>query len=163
MLKILIADDDPRMRQMVRQVVTHLASAVCEAGDGGEAIAVCATERPDWVLMDLRMKPIDGLRATAAIKARFPETRIVIVSQYDDAELRAESARVGACAYVLKENLHELPAILTGAALEGRATRPSAAQGCPLNASLSAAPKEGGLTLKQTTTQTRAYEKQNPR
>ena len=114
MMKILIADDDVRMRQMVKQVVAGLASTVYEACDGGEAIAVCAAERPDWVLMDFRMKPLDGLRATAEIKARFPETRIVIVSQYDDAELRAEAARVGACAYVLKENLHELPGILTG-------------------------------------------------
>jgi CheY-like chemotaxis protein len=112
MLRILIADDDPRIRRMLRQTVASLASAVYEAGDGGEAIAVCATERPDWVLMDVRMKPIDGLRATAAIKSRFPETRIAIVTQYDDAELRAETTRVGACAYVLKENLHELPGIL---------------------------------------------------
>jgi CheY-like chemotaxis protein len=114
MKKILIADDDARMRQMVRQIVTGLASAVYEASDGGEAIAVCAAERPDWVLMDFRMKPLDGLRATAEIKARFPETRIAIVSQYDDPELRAEAIRVGACAYVLKENLHELLGILTG-------------------------------------------------
>jgi len=113
MLKILIADDDARMRQMLRQTVASLASAVCEAADGGEAIAVCAIERPDWVLMDVRMKPIDGLRATVAIKARFPETRIAIVTQYDDVELRAEAARAGACAYVLKENLVEIPAILT--------------------------------------------------
>jgi len=114
MKKILIADDDARMRQMVRQIVAGLASTVYEASDGGEAVAVCAAERPDWVLMDLRMKPLDGLRATAEIKARFPETRIAIVSQFDDAELRVEAARVGACAYVLKENLHELPGILTG-------------------------------------------------
>ena len=114
MLKILIADDDARIRQIIRQTVAGLASAVYEASDGGEAIAVCATERPDWVLMDVRMKPIDGLRATAAIKARFPETRIAIVTQHDDAELRAEAMRAGASAYVLKENLHELPGILTG-------------------------------------------------
>jgi DNA-binding NarL/FixJ family response regulator len=57
---------------------------------------------------------MDGLHATAEIKARFPATRVAIVSQYDDAELRAEAARLGACAYVLKENLHELPAILAG-------------------------------------------------
>jgi len=112
MHKILIADDDARMRQMLRQIVASLASTVHEAGDGGEAIAICAAERPDWVLMDLRMKPIDGLRATAAIKARWPETRVIIVTQYDDAELRAEALRAGACAYVLKENLHELPGIL---------------------------------------------------
>jgi CheY-like chemotaxis protein len=119
MNKILIADDDARMRQMLKQVVAGLASAVDEASDGGEAIAVCAIKRPDWVLMDWRMKPIDGLRATAAIKATFPQTRIVLVTQYDDAELRAEALRVGACAYVLKENLHELPGILTASPAEG--------------------------------------------
>jgi CheY-like chemotaxis protein len=123
MLRILIADDDPRIRQMLRQTVVSLASAVYEAGDGGEAIAVCATERPDWVLMDVRMKPIDGLRATAAIKARFPETRIAIVTQYDDAELRAEATRAGASVYVLKENLMEIPTILSeGLAQSGGGT-----------------------------------------
>jgi|WetSurMetagenome_2_1015567.scaffolds.fasta_scaffold620912_2 two-component system, NarL family, nitrate/nitrite response regulator NarL len=113
-MKILIADDNARMRQMVKQAVAALASEVCEASDGGEAIAVCTAQRPDWVLMDLRMKPMDGLRATAEIKTRFPQTRIAIVSQYDDSELRAEAARAGAYAYVLKENLEDLPGILTG-------------------------------------------------
>ena len=120
-MKILIADDDARMRQMVKQIEAGLASEICEAGDGREAVAVCAAQRPDWVLMDFRMKPLDGLHATAEIKARFPGTRVAIVSQYDDAELRAEALRAGACAYVLKEDLHELPGILTKAALEGRA------------------------------------------
>lgn len=114
MSRILIADDDARMRRVLRQVVADLASVVYEAGDGGEAIDRYAAERPDWVLMDLRMKPVDGLRATAQIKARFPQARIVIVTQYDEAELRAEAARAGACAYVLKENLHELRGILAG-------------------------------------------------
>jgi DNA-binding NarL/FixJ family response regulator len=112
MHKILVADDDARMRRMVKQTVAGLASAICEASNGDEAVAVCAAERPDWVLMDLRMKPMDGLRATAEIMARFPGTRIAIVSQYDDPALRAEAARVGACAYVLKENLQELPTLL---------------------------------------------------
>ena len=116
-MKILIADDDARMRKMVKQIVAGLASEVYEASDGGEAIAICAAERPDWVLMDFRMKPIDGLRAIAQIKARFPEVRIAIVSQYDDDELRAEATRVGACAYVLKENLQELTGILAGMTL----------------------------------------------
>jgi CheY-like chemotaxis protein len=119
-MKLLIADDDARMRQMVKQIVAGLATELYEAADGGEAVAVCAARRPDWVLMDLRMKPMDGLRATAEIKARFPEVRIAVVSQYDDDELRAEAARLGACAYVLKENLHELPGVLTGAAPEGK-------------------------------------------
>ncbi len=113
MQKILIVDDDARMRRILKQTVAGVAQEVYEAADGGEAIAVCAKERPDWVLMDVRMEPMDGLRATAVIRARFPETRIVIVSQYDEPELRIEAARAGACAYVLKENLHELPQTLT--------------------------------------------------
>jgi CheY-like chemotaxis protein len=126
-MKILIADDDARMRQMVKQIVAGLATEFYEAGDGGEAIALCAAQRPDWVLMDFRMRPMDGLRATAEIKTRFPETRVVIVSQYDDAELRAEAARVGACAYVLKENVQELTGILMGATLDIIAARSTAA------------------------------------
>lgn len=59
------------------------------------------------------MKPIDGLRATAAITARRPDTRVVIVTQDDDPDLRAEVSRAGACAWLLKENLQELPALLT--------------------------------------------------
>ncbi len=118
-MKILIADDHEHMRQIIKQTVAHLATEFYEAGDGSEAIAICAAQHPEWVLMDFRMKSMDGLRATAEIKARFPETRVVIVSQYDDAELRAEAVRVGACAYVLKENLQELPGILAGTVLGG--------------------------------------------
>jgi len=114
MQKVLIADDDARMRQLVRQIVAGFASEICEASDGAAAVAICAAERPDWVLMDLRMQPIDGLRATAKIKAHFPETRIAIVSQFDDDALRVKAAQAGACAYLLKENLHELPRILAG-------------------------------------------------
>jgi CheY-like chemotaxis protein len=112
MQKILIADDDARMRQMLKQIVAGLAGLVFEAADGGEAITVFAAERPEWVLMDLRMRPVDGLHATAEIKARFPETRVIIVSEFDDTQLRAKALRAGACAYVLKENLHELTGIL---------------------------------------------------
>ena len=120
MLKILIADDDARLRKMLRQTVAAFAQAVYEVGDGDEAMAVCAAERPDWVLMDVRMKPRDGLSATAAIKARFPETRIAIVTQYDEVELRAEAIQAGACAYVLKENLQELPGLLMGGLAQNR-------------------------------------------
>ncbi len=111
-VRILIADDDARMREILRQTVADLACAVYEASDGGEAIAMYTTQQPDWVLMDLRMKPVDGLHATAQIRARFPEALIIIVSQYDEPELRQEAERLGACGYVLKEDLQEIPALL---------------------------------------------------
>jgi CheY-like chemotaxis protein len=114
MMKILIADDDARMRQILKQIVASLASTVFEASDGEQAVEIYAAQQPDWVLMDFRMKPMDGFCATAQIKARFPEARIVIVSQYDEPELRAEAARLGTRGYVLKENLQELPGIICG-------------------------------------------------
>ena len=65
---------------------------ISSADNGRDAISILQSQPDiDLVLMDVRMKPIDGLRATASIKARFPETRIAIVSQYDAAELRAEA------------------------------------------------------------------------
>lgn len=135
-MKILVADDDARMRQMLRQIVSALATVVDQACDGREAIDTYVAERPDWVLMDLRMKPVDGFRATSEITSRFPDARVVIVSQDDDPELIQEAARVGACAYVLKENLHELPGVLCGefvsqAALQAKAFTSTSALGRP--------------------------------
>lgn len=114
MAKILIVDDDTRMRRAIAEMVSGLGMTIHEASDGAEAVNLFAAELPDWVLMDLRMKPVDGLSATAQIKAHSPEARVVIVSQYDDAALREAAGRVGACGYVLKENLYELSGILTG-------------------------------------------------
>jgi CheY-like chemotaxis protein len=120
MHKILITDDDPRMRRMMRQFVEDLASEVLEAGDGAEAMALYATQRPDWVLMDWRMKPLDGLRATALIKAQFPQARIVIVSEYDEPEVQTAAACAGACAFVPKDDLRRLLGILTGACAQAK-------------------------------------------
>lgn len=113
MNRILIADDNARIRQVLRDLVQGLATEVYEARDGAEAMAVYAMHRPDWVLMDIRMKPMDGLRATRAIKAQFPAARIVIVSNYDESELRAEAAQAGAYAYLVKEHMNDLLSILT--------------------------------------------------
>ncbi len=113
MRSILIADDDPRLRRVLKEFVADLAGEVSEARDGSEAVALYASQRPDWVLMDWRMKPLDGIHATALIKAQFPEARIVIVSQYGDPELRALANQAGACACILKENVEELLSILT--------------------------------------------------
>jgi len=58
--------------------------------------------------MDIELGEVDGLEATRRIKAEYPEARIVIVTNYDDARLRQSAIDAGACAYVLKENLSAL-------------------------------------------------------
>jgi CheY-like chemotaxis protein len=110
-MKLLVVEDNPQMRRMIRAVVTDLAEAVTECGDGEEAVAAYAAEQftgDDRVLMDLQMPGVGGLEATRRIRAAFPDARIIIVTQYDDPYWRAAASQAGACGYVLKENLLEL-------------------------------------------------------
>jgi len=111
---LLIVEDSAAVRRMIRSLVTDLAEECYECADGAEALAAYRAHRPDWVLMDLEMGEVDGLTATRQIKADWPEARVVIVTNYDDAELRAAARSAGACQYVLKENLLELRRILLG-------------------------------------------------
>ena len=107
-----MVEDNYQMRRLIKSVVGGLADAVFECGDGEEALEAYRAHRPDWVLMDIEMKRLDGLSATRQIKAAFPEARIVIVTEYDQTDWREEARRAGACDYVLKENLSELRHIL---------------------------------------------------
>jgi CheY-like chemotaxis protein len=107
-MKILLADDNAAMRQVIRRILHGLVTEVSECGNGAEACALYATQHPDWVLMDVEMPEVNGLTATARIRADFPEARILIVTNYDDAALRAAAVQAGACGYVLKDNLWEL-------------------------------------------------------
>ena len=86
-MKIMIVDDHPEMRRLLRSALSHLAD-IRECGDGGEAIAAFAQERPDWTVMDVGMKGIDGLEATRRIKASFPDARILVLTQHDSPGVR---------------------------------------------------------------------------
>jgi CheY-like chemotaxis protein len=114
-MKLLIVEDNPQMRQMIRAVVTDLAESVAECGDGEEAVAAYAAQqfnRDDRVLMDLQMPRVGGLEATRRIRATFPDAQIIIVTQYDDPHWRAAATQAGAAGYVLKENLLDLRRLL---------------------------------------------------
>ena len=111
-MKLLIVEDNAKMRRMLKSLVADLASAVHECSDGAQALAAYAAARPDWVLMDIAMKDLDGISATRALKAAWPEARIIIVTSYDSAELRQAAQEAGACGYVLKENLLEVRRLL---------------------------------------------------
>ena len=111
-MKVMIVDDNPQMRSMIKSVLTKTAHSFHECSDGGEAVKAFPLFRPDWTLMDIKMKEIDGLLATEAIKHSFPDAKVIIVTQYDDPDLRAKAKRAGAVAYVLKENLMELQGII---------------------------------------------------
>lgn len=102
------------MRGMIRNVVEDLADEITECKDGSEALASYSANRPDWVLMDIQMKNVNGIAATKKIMAEFADAKIVIVTNFNDAEFRESAMRAGAHNYVLKENLFDIRRILTG-------------------------------------------------
>jgi len=111
-MTILIVEDNEPMRELLKKLVSDLAEDLAECDDGARALEAYQRRHPDWVLMDIKMKEMDGLAATRQIKAAFPEARIIIVTGCDDARLRAAAHSAGACGYVHKENLLELRRIL---------------------------------------------------
>ncbi len=111
----LIADDSPRMRESFKRTIEGKVPdghRVIEAEDGGDAIRMYETEQPDWVLMDIRMEPVDGLAATRSILKAHPEARIIILTNYDDSGYRNSARDAGVIAYLLKERLADIPAIV---------------------------------------------------
>jgi CheY-like chemotaxis protein len=107
-MNILIIEDNEAMRRLIRNVVCAPPWRCHECPDGSEALAAYARHRPDWVLLDVEMKTADGIAVAGQIHASFPEAKIVILTSYDDADLRAAAREAGACGYVLKENLLEV-------------------------------------------------------
>jgi CheY-like chemotaxis protein len=112
-ISILLVEDSSAMRETIKSSLRGLDAVFFELDDGAQALAAYREHTPDWVLMDLQLKEIDGLTATGQIKAAYPEARIVIVTNFDDSLLREAADRAGACAYVIKDNLLELRALLT--------------------------------------------------
>ncbi len=100
------------MRGMIKQVVGDLAERVYECEDGDDALAAYSANQPDWVLMDIQMKNTNGLTATRQIVSEFADAQIVIVTNYDDDDLRRAATTAGAHSYILKDNLLALRPLL---------------------------------------------------
>lgn len=112
-MTVLIVEDNEAMRQMIKKLIGDLAGTFIVCSDGAQALGAYRQHHPDWVLMDIKLKEVDGIAATREIKSAFPQARVVIVTGHDDARLRAAAHGAGACAYVHKENLLQLRQILT--------------------------------------------------
>ncbi|MEW6210212.1 MAG: response regulator transcription factor [Acidobacteriota bacterium] len=112
MMSLLIVEDNEEVRQFIKEMLSDLADTIHECSDGAEALTVYTRYNPDWVLMDIEMKEVDGLTATRQIKAAFPDARIVIVTQYNDPRLREAAREAGASEYVLKDDLTSLYGLL---------------------------------------------------
>jgi len=111
-MTVLIVDDNPGFRTLLKTVLAGLADEVTECADGDDAVASYVAQRPDWVLVDLQMARVGGLEAVRRLLAADPTARVLVVTDYDDAHWRAAAIGTGACGYVLKENLLEVRQLL---------------------------------------------------
>jgi DNA-binding NarL/FixJ family response regulator len=103
--RVLIADDHPVVRAGLRDMLSTQADfdVVAEVVDGAEAVTLTTRLQPDVVLMDLRMPEMDGVRATAQIKAQHQDVQILVLTTYDSDSDILPAVEVGATGYLLKD------------------------------------------------------------
>ena len=104
-IRVLIADDHRLFAESLKLMleVEQEIDVVGYAADGGEAISLSVLLRPDVVVMDLDMPVMDGIDATAGVRAASPGTAVVIVTGSTDPRDAARAQAAGASAYVPKE------------------------------------------------------------
>jgi CheY-like chemotaxis protein len=105
LMKVLIVDDSQQIRRMIKRFIRDQVDQFVECEDGSQAFASYKQHSPDLVLMDIKMKSVDGLKATKQIKTAFPDAWVVVVSQWDSPELRKRALEAGASSYITKTNL----------------------------------------------------------
>lgn len=104
-IRVLVADDHGVVREGIRYVLEREPGfeVVAEAVRGSEVLALAEQYRPDVAVLDISMPDESGIQVTARLRQKVPETRILILSMYDNAEYVLESVRAGAHGYILKD------------------------------------------------------------
>ena len=107
MITILLVDDQPIARSALRMRIELEPdmAVIAEAGDGVAALALAREALPQIVIMDIEMPIMDGITATAALRAAVPESAVIIHSLHDDAATQARARAAGAVAFVGKHRL----------------------------------------------------------
>lgn len=104
-IRVLVVDDHPPMRVGLVALIKSQPGmdVVAEAADGEEAIEVYEDVQPDVVLMDLRMPGMGGVEAILALRKKFPDARVIVLSTYDLDEDIHRALQSGAKSYLLKD------------------------------------------------------------
>lgn len=105
-MRILVADDSADWRAQTRSLLQMRPEweVIGEACDGIQAVQRTTELRPDLVLLDIGMPMLDGIEAAKRIRQVSPSTKIVFVTQEDDADVRIAALATGAEEYLLKTN-----------------------------------------------------------
>ncbi len=105
-LRVVLADDHAILRHALATLLDARSDlqVIAEAADGREAIDATERHRPDVVIMDVGMPRLNGIEATRQIHARFPSTKVLILSAYGDAASVGNALAAGACGFIIKRS-----------------------------------------------------------
>lgn len=105
LIKVLIVDDHPLVRDGLKNLLLVFddLSMIGEAVNGRQALEFCQKTLPDVILMDILMPIMNGIEATRAILAQYPQTKILILTSYPEDDMVQKSLEAGAISYILKD------------------------------------------------------------
>jgi DNA-binding NarL/FixJ family response regulator len=109
MIRVLVADDQSMVRAGLRLILESQPDieVVGEAADGEEALVAVRRDRPELVLMDVRMPRLDGIAATRKLIDQDPAIRVLVVTTFDADQNVFEALRAGASGFILKDSSPE--------------------------------------------------------
>lgn len=104
MIKVLIADDQELIRSSIQIILeaNPKFKVTATVADGEEVLGAIKKERPDVILMDVRMPKMDGTVCTKYVKSKYPEIKVIILTTFDDDDFIFSALKYGASGYLLK-------------------------------------------------------------
>ncbi|NEY34534.1 response regulator [Streptomyces sp. PRKS01-65] len=104
-VRVVLVDDQPLIRTALQMVIAEAddLEVVGQAGTGEEAVRLAEAERPDVVVMDIRMPGMDGIEATRRITERGDGTQVIVLTTFDDDEYVYGALRAGASGFLVKD------------------------------------------------------------
>lgn len=104
-IRVLVADDHAVLREGICALLVQYEglSVVGQASNGAQTLEQVARLQPEVVLMDISMPGMDGLEATREIRSRWPQTRVLVLTQHESVEYVIPLLKAGASGYVLKK------------------------------------------------------------
>ena len=102
-LRVVIADDEPITRMDIKEILTDKGYEVIgEVGDGFDAVEICKEQKPDLVLMDIKMPLLDGLSAARIMTEEGVDAAVVLLTAYSEREFIDSAKEIGVSGYLVK-------------------------------------------------------------
>ncbi len=102
MPKLLIVDDEADVREFAKRFFTKRSIDVTPAAGGREALEIIGREKPDLVLLDVRMEEMTGVEVLKELRGKQDQTKVIMVSGVNDEEIVNEAKSFGVCSFVHK-------------------------------------------------------------